>query len=45
MIESPAYKLINILIKKFRCKISYHDPYIKEVKNLKTKILIKKVYY
>ncbi len=40
--ESPAYKLINILIKKFRCKISYHDPYIKEVKNLKTKNFNKK---
>ncbi len=35
--ESPAYKLINILIKKYNCKISYHDPFIKKVKILKIK--------
>ena len=35
--ESPAYKLINILIKKYNCKISYHDPFIKKVKTFKIK--------
>ena len=45
--ESPAYKLISLLIKKYNCKISFYDPYIISKKlNLKNfnekRILISK---
>ena len=30
--ESPAYKLIEILLKKYNCKVSYYDPYINTIK-------------
>ena len=30
--ESPAYKLIEILLKKYNCKVSYYDPYINIIK-------------
>ncbi|MDC3162402.1 nucleotide sugar dehydrogenase [Candidatus Pelagibacter sp.] len=29
--ESPAYKLIEILIKKYNCKVSFFDPFIKKL--------------
>lgn len=35
--ESPAYKLIEILSKKYNCKISYHDPFIDNAKKFNVK--------
>ena len=29
--ESPAYKLIEILIKNYNCKVSFFDPFIKKL--------------
>ena len=45
--ESPAYKIIKILSGKYKCKISYHDPFIKKINknnlNIKSIKLEKKI--
>ncbi|MFN4219860.1 MAG: nucleotide sugar dehydrogenase [bacterium] len=33
--ESPALKIIDILLKKYNCKVDYHDPFIKELKKFR----------
>ncbi|MCS7165527.1 MAG: nucleotide sugar dehydrogenase [Candidatus Calescibacterium sp.] len=33
--ESPALKIIDILLKKYNCKVDYNDPYIPELKKFR----------
>lgn len=33
--ESPALKIIDILLKNYNCQVDYHDPYITELKEFR----------